>query len=106
MKFGQRVGTCVKGRGPSQRALASLIGVNITYVSKIENERLNFGEYSSEDLICRIAATLEIDPDELLHPSRFVSGSSNVPMCSAFSPPAALSQGSLCIFFALEARIP
>jgi transcriptional regulator with XRE-family HTH domain len=66
MKFGQRVRALRQERGLSQRALASLIGINFTYVSKIENERLDFGEYPSEDLIYRIAAALEVDGDELL----------------------------------------
>jgi transcriptional regulator with XRE-family HTH domain len=66
MKFGQRVRALRQERGLSQRALASLIGINFTYVSKIENERLDFGEYPSEDLIRRMAAALEVDGDELL----------------------------------------
>jgi transcriptional regulator with XRE-family HTH domain len=66
MKFGQRLRALRKERGLSQRALAKKLGVNFTYLSKIENERLDFGEVPSEDLICRIAAALEVDGDELL----------------------------------------
>ena len=66
MKFGQRVRALRQERGLSQRALASKLGVNFTYLSKIENERLDFGEFPSEDLICRIAVALEVDGDELL----------------------------------------
>ncbi len=38
----------------------------VTYVSKIENERFDFGDYPSEDLIRKIAAALEADEHELL----------------------------------------
>ncbi len=66
MKFGQRVRALRQEKGLSQRALAAKLSVNFTYLSKIENERLDFGEYPSEDLICRIAVALEVDRDELL----------------------------------------
>jgi transcriptional regulator with XRE-family HTH domain len=52
--------------GLSQRALASKLGINFTYLSKIENERLDFGDYPSEELICKIARRLDADEDELL----------------------------------------
>ena len=35
-------------------------------MSKIENEKLDFGDYPSEVLICRLADALEADVDELL----------------------------------------
>jgi HTH-type transcriptional regulator, competence development regulator len=66
MKFGQRVRVFRQERGLSQRALAKKLSVNFTYLSKIENGRLDFGEYPSEELICRIALALEVDEDELL----------------------------------------
>jgi transcriptional regulator with XRE-family HTH domain len=46
--------------------LAGQVGVSFTYLSRIENEKLDFGPYPSEDLICRLAEALEADPDELL----------------------------------------
>ncbi len=66
MKFSQRVRALRQERGLSQRALAAKLSVNFTYLSKIENERLDFGDYPSEELICRIALALEVDGDELL----------------------------------------
>ncbi len=66
MKFGQRVRALRHERGLSQRALAAKLSVNFTYVSKIENERLDFGDYPSEELICKLATALEVDQDELL----------------------------------------
>lgn len=49
-----------------QRAFAQMVGISLTYVSKIENHRLDFGDYPSTDVILRIAAALEADEDELL----------------------------------------
>ena len=48
------------------RALGKQSGVSFTYVSKIENEKLDFGDHSSKLSICRIAGVLEADRDELL----------------------------------------
>ena len=37
-----------------------------TYLSKIENEKLDFGDYPSEAVIQKLAKALDADPDELL----------------------------------------
>lgn len=66
MKFGQRVRALRQEKGLSQRALAAKLSVNFTYLSKIENERLDFGDYPSEELICKLARALDVDEDELL----------------------------------------
>jgi transcriptional regulator with XRE-family HTH domain len=66
MKFGQQVRFLRRGLGLSQGPVASRPGINFTYLSKIENERLNFGDYPSEELICKIAGLLDADEDELL----------------------------------------
>jgi transcriptional regulator with XRE-family HTH domain len=50
----------------SQRALADKVGINFTYLSKVESERLDFAPYPSEDLIRKLAAVLNADLDELL----------------------------------------
>lgn len=46
--------------------MAKMVGISLTYVSKIENHRLDFGDYPSTEVILRIAAALEADEDELL----------------------------------------
>ena len=46
--------------------MAGKIGVSHTYVSKIENEKLDFSDYPSEKRIRKIAEVLEADVDELL----------------------------------------
>ena len=48
------------------RQLAEKVGVTFTYLSKIENQRLSFGEFPGDDLIVRLANALKADADELL----------------------------------------
>lgn len=64
--FGERVRELRKAKNLGQRAFGQLVGVSHTYVSKIENEKLDFGDYPSEDLIRKIAKALDADEDELL----------------------------------------
>jgi len=64
--FGERLRELRKAKGLSQRALADLVEVNFTYLSKIENEKLDFAQYPSEELIRKLAAALDADVDELL----------------------------------------
>jgi transcriptional regulator with XRE-family HTH domain len=64
--FGQRVRELRRAKNLGQRALAAKVGVSFTYVSRIENENLDFGPYPSDALIGKLAAALEADEDELL----------------------------------------
>ena len=66
MKFGNRIRDLRKAKGLSQRQLGELLGVSLLYISYVENEELDFGDYPSEDLIRKLAEALEIDVDELL----------------------------------------
>ena len=66
MTFGERIRELRKSKNLSQRDLATKVGVNFTYISKIENEKLDFGDYPSEDLIRKLAKALRADADELL----------------------------------------
>lgn len=66
MRFGQRLRQLRKAKGFTLRALASKVKVDFTYLSKIENHRLAYGEYPSDELICKMATELEADADELL----------------------------------------
>lgn len=43
-----------------------MVGVSFTYISKVENEKLDFGDYPSEELIRKLAEALETGVDELL----------------------------------------
>lgn len=65
-RFGERVRELRKAKNLGQRAFGQLIRVSHTYISKIENEKLDFGDYPSEELIRKIAKALDADEDELL----------------------------------------
>jgi transcriptional regulator with XRE-family HTH domain len=65
-RFGQRVRQLRRAKGLSLRDLAPEVGVGFTYLSKVENGRLDFGDYPSEALIHRLAEALGADEDELL----------------------------------------
>ena len=66
MAFGQRVRQLRRAKGLTLRDLAPRVGIGFTYLSKVENGRLDFGDYPSEELILRIAVALDADADELL----------------------------------------
>jgi len=66
MRFGERVRQLRQGKKLTLRGLAARIGVGFTYLSKVENERLDFADYPSTPLICKLAAALDADEDELL----------------------------------------
>jgi transcriptional regulator with XRE-family HTH domain len=64
--FGQRILELRRAKNLGQRPLAVQVGVSFTYVSRIENENLDFGPYPSDALICKLAQALDPDEDELL----------------------------------------
>lgn len=66
MRFGKRVRELRQTKGFTLRALAARIGVGFTYLSKVENEKLDFADYPSDDLIVKLAKALDADADELL----------------------------------------
>ena len=66
MTFGDRLRELRKNRDMSQKTLAGKVAINFTYLSKIENERLDYAQSPSEELICRLAAALDANEDELL----------------------------------------
>lgn len=66
MQFGERVRKLRKQRGLTQQKLAVLLDVSLSYISKVENERLNAGDYPSESFVLKLASALDTDPDELL----------------------------------------
>jgi transcriptional regulator with XRE-family HTH domain len=66
MKFGEKIRELRKSQNRTQKELGDLVGVTFAYLSKVENERLDFGDYPSEDLIRKLAAALGTDEDELM----------------------------------------
>lgn len=63
MTFGEMAKGLRKEQRISQRDLAEQVGIDFTYLSKIENDRM---EPPSEVTIRRIAEALNTNPDELL----------------------------------------
>ena len=66
MIFGERIRELRQAKGWTLRDLAPKIGVGFTYISKVENEKLDFGDYPSASLIHRLADDLDADEEELL----------------------------------------
>lgn len=66
MRFGDRVRQLRTSRNILQSQLADAMGVSVSYISKVENEKLHFGDYPSEKFIHKLASELEADEDELL----------------------------------------
>ncbi len=70
MGFGEKIRELRKSHNLTQKELGDLVGVSFAYVSKVENERLDFGDYPSEELICKLATALDADEDELMFLAR------------------------------------
>ena|SRR5438105_8101165 len=66
LTFGQKTQQLRKAKGLSQRAVAAEIGINFTYLSKIENDKVDFAAFPSEATIRKLAKVLDRDVDELL----------------------------------------
>jgi transcriptional regulator with XRE-family HTH domain len=66
MTFGEKLRKLRQAKNLSQKRLAAQVGINYTYLSKIESEKLDFAPYPSEELIRRLAEALGADVDELL----------------------------------------
>jgi transcriptional regulator with XRE-family HTH domain len=66
MRFGERVRELRVLRGLTQHVIADRMNVSVSYISKVENEKLHFGDYPSEKFIHKLANELKADEDELL----------------------------------------
>ena len=66
MKFGEKIRQLRKSQNLTQKELGDLVGVGFAYISKVENERLDFGDYPSEELIRKLSTALAADEDELM----------------------------------------
>ncbi len=62
-RFGRRIQRLRRDRGLTQRKVAAELGIDFTYLSKLENDR---GEPPGEETVRKLAAILETDPEELL----------------------------------------
>lgn len=61
--FGETIRRLRQERKLTQRTLAAELGIDFTYLSKLENDR---GERSSEKLVRALAERLDTDAEELL----------------------------------------
>ncbi len=61
--FGQTLRDLRRSKGVNQRELADKVGVDFSYISKVENDRL---PPPSADTIVKICEALSVPPDELL----------------------------------------
>ena len=64
--IGQRIRELRKQRNLTQRELADRIGINFTYLSRVENDRLDADQTPREDTLQKLATALNADADELL----------------------------------------
>ena len=66
MNFGERIRELRQAKQLTLRELAAQVGVGFTYISKIENHKLEEGHGPSEKLIHKLAVELDGDEEELL----------------------------------------
>lgn len=66
MTFGMRIRELRLAKKLTLRSLAERVGVGFTYLSKIENHKLDDGHGPSEKLIHKLAIELGGDEEELL----------------------------------------
>jgi HTH-type transcriptional regulator, competence development regulator len=61
--FGKKIQRLRRERGLTQRTLANKLGIDFTYLSKLENDR---GEAPGEETVRRLGELLQTDVEELL----------------------------------------
>lgn len=62
--FGKQIREARKNKGYSQRDLAKLVGLDFTYLSKLENNRADYPP--KEEVIRNLAKHLDLNADELV----------------------------------------
>lgn len=62
--FGKLIREARKDKGYSQRELSKLLGLDFTYLSKLENDRADYSP--KEDVIRSLARNLDLDEEELI----------------------------------------
>jgi len=63
LTFGKRIQALRREHDLTQRQVASKLGIDFTYLSKLENDR---GELPGEETVRKLAAIFEEDAEELL----------------------------------------
>ncbi|MFB2894738.1 helix-turn-helix domain-containing protein [Aerosakkonemataceae cyanobacterium BLCC-F50] len=62
--FGKLIREARKDKGYSQRELSKLLGLDFTYLSKLENDRADYSP--KEEVIRSLARNLDLDEEELI----------------------------------------
>ena len=86
MTFGETVRQLRHAKQLTLRALADRVGVGFTYISKIENHKLEDGHGPSEKLIHKLAVELDANPTS---PTRFLKNFFSMvcnSLCCTFFP--------------------
>ena len=63
--FGIKIRELRKAKALGQRAVAAEVGINFTYISKIENDKVDFAAFPSEETIRKLAKVWGADVDQL-----------------------------------------
>jgi len=66
MTFGEKIRQLRKAKNLNQSELADKVGINFTYLSKIENDNVASSDFPSEDTIKKLAKALGANADELM----------------------------------------
>jgi len=66
VSFGNGIRELRQAKNLTLRELAGKVQATFTYLSKIENQKLSFGEFPSVEMVLKLAHALDADPDELL----------------------------------------
>ena len=74
MTVGRRIREIRLANNLTQRDLAERVGINFTYLSRVENDRLDDDQTPREETLQRIANALNADVDELLLLARRIPG--------------------------------
>ena len=106
MRFGERLRELRRAKGFTLRDLAGKVGVGFTYLSRAENERLQYGDYPSDALIGKLAKALDADADELLFLAKRIPDRMKRRILGSSSPPLRLSWGASGTPGTGEARLP
>lgn len=69
MYFGQKVRELRISRGLTQQVVADHLSVSVSYISKVKNGKLHFGDYPTAKFIHKLADELNAGEDELLLPA-------------------------------------
>ena len=66
MQFGRRVRELREQRDWTQKELADRLDVSVSYISKVENERLHFGDFPSVKFFKSVMSRLPFVPRDAL----------------------------------------